>query len=335
MPASETPCKAPCKTPCDVPVHILLVDDEPANLLALEAVLGDLGHALVRAHCGAEALERLGEHSFAVVLLDVQMQGMDGFETARQIRSQEASRHTPIIFLTGHDENRERVEEAYALGAVDYLVKPLMPVVLRAKVSGFVELFRKTEQLRQVEREQYQRKLADENARFRALTEYSSDAVVLIDATATVLYTSPSTRRVLGYEVNEFIGHNGFAFVHPEDIAYIRERLGQLVRHPETPVQVETRVRHKDGSWRWMECVGTNLLGEPAVGAVVVNFRDITERHEAAAALRESERRFSSFMQHLTGLAWIKDLDGRYVFANDAALRVLQPQPGDALRPGR
>jgi PAS domain S-box-containing protein len=323
MRAPETPCK----TPCDAPVHILLVDDEPANLLALETILGDLGHALVRAPSGAEALARLSEQSFAVVLLDVQMLDMDGFETARRIRRQDVSRHTPIIFLTGYDENRDRVEEAYALGAVDYLVKPLVPIVLRAKVSGFVELFRKTEQLRQIEREHFERKLADENARFRALTEYSSDAVVLIDAGATVLYSSPSTRRVLGYEPNEFVGHSGFPFVHPDDAGYMRERLGHLLRHAETPVQVEMRVRHKDGSWRWTECVGTNLLSEPAVGAIVVNFRDITERHEAAAALRESERRFSSFMQHLNGLAWIKDLDGRYVFANDAALRVFGRTP--------
>ena len=158
--------------------NILLVDDQPANLLALEAVLGDLGHPLVLARSGAEALERLLDQDFAVVLLDVRMPGMDGFETARRIRGRERSRHTPIIFLTAHDDTGLSAEQAYALGAVDYLVKPLVPVILRAKVAGFVELFQKTaqiqrqaEQLRQVERREFESKLAQENARLRQSEE--------------------------------------------------------------------------------------------------------------------------------------------------------------------
>src|SRR5437763_13809147 len=126
--------------------NILLVDDQPANLLALECILEGLGHNLVNAHSGAAALQLLLDRDFAVVLLDVRMHGMDGFETARLIRSQERSRHTPIIFLTAHDDNRLDVEQAYNLGAVDYLVKPLIPVILRAKVTGFVELYQKSEQ---------------------------------------------------------------------------------------------------------------------------------------------------------------------------------------------
>src|SRR5205814_7826061 len=87
------------------------------------------------------------ENAYAVVLLDVQMHGVDGCETAKRIRSQERIRHTPIIFLTAYDADRPTIEQAYALGAVDFLVKPLMPVVLRAKVAGFVELFKKTQQI--------------------------------------------------------------------------------------------------------------------------------------------------------------------------------------------
>src|SRR5262249_36447342 len=157
------------------PVNILLVDDEPANLLALEAVLGDLGQNLVAARSGDEALHHLLRDDFAVVLLDVQMQGLDGYETAKLIRGREKSRHTPIIFLTAYEDNRLPVDEAYGLGAVDYLVKPLIPVILQAKVAGFVELFQKTEQvrqqaeqLRQMERREFEHRLAEENARLRA-----------------------------------------------------------------------------------------------------------------------------------------------------------------------
>jgi PAS domain S-box-containing protein len=150
-------------------VSILLVDDQPANLLALRAVLGELGHNLVEARSGEEALRRLADDDYAVVLLDVQMRGLDGFETARQVRSREESRHTPIIFLTAHEADRPTVERAYALGAVDFLVKPLVPVILKAKVVGFVELFQKAEhikrqaeELRRVERRELNQRLADE-----------------------------------------------------------------------------------------------------------------------------------------------------------------------------
>ncbi len=158
--------------------NVLLVDDQPANLLALEAVLEGLGHSLVKASSGEEALRRLLDQDFAVVLLDVRMHGLDGFETAKLIRGRERSRHTPILFLTAHDDNRLPVEEAYALGAVDYLVKPVVPVILRAKVAGFVELFRKTEQvrrqaerLRELERREFERRLAEEDARLRVSEE--------------------------------------------------------------------------------------------------------------------------------------------------------------------
>jgi signal transduction histidine kinase len=156
----------------------LLVDDHANNLLALEAILQDLGHNLVKAHSGDEALRRLLVNDFAVILLDVQMQDLDGFETAKLIRGRERSRQTPIIFLTAYESNRLSTEEAYQLGAVDYLVKPIVPLILKAKVAGFVELFKKTEQvkqqaeqLRQLERHEFNQKLAEENARLRATQE--------------------------------------------------------------------------------------------------------------------------------------------------------------------
>ncbi len=116
-------------------MKILLVDDQPANLLALEAVLGAWSKHLVKALSGEEAL-RLADQDTAVILLDVQMHGLDGFETAKLIRSRERTRHTPIIFLTAYDDDRLSIEEIYALGAVDYLVKPIISVVLRAKVGS-------------------------------------------------------------------------------------------------------------------------------------------------------------------------------------------------------
>ncbi len=149
-------------------VNILLVDDRRENLLVLEVILGELGQNLVRASSGAEALEHLGRADFAVVLLDVQMHGLDGFETARLMRAQERSRHLPIIFLTAYESHEFPPAKAYTLGAVDYLVKPLVPEVLRAKVEVFVNLFRRTEQVRALERREFERRLAEETLRERA-----------------------------------------------------------------------------------------------------------------------------------------------------------------------
>jgi two-component system sensor histidine kinase/response regulator len=129
-------------------VNILLVDDQPANVLALEAMLQGLGQNLITAGSGREALKLLLTHEFAVVLLDVKMPDMDGFETATLIRQRDKSRHTPIIFLTAADKSQTQAMRGYAVGAVDYLVKPVVPEFVRSKVAVFVELAKKSEQLR-------------------------------------------------------------------------------------------------------------------------------------------------------------------------------------------
>ncbi|MFC1419913.1 response regulator [Streptacidiphilus cavernicola] len=128
---------------------ILLVDDRPENLLALEAILSALDQTLVRAASGEEALKALLTDDFAVILLDVQMPGMDGFETAAHIKRRERTRDIPIIFLTAINHGPHHTFRGYAAGAVDYISKPFDPWVLRAKVSVFVELYMKNCQLKE------------------------------------------------------------------------------------------------------------------------------------------------------------------------------------------
>lgn len=132
---------------------ILLVDDRSDNLMALEAILASLDQDLVSASSGEEALKRLLSDDFAVILLDVQMPGMDGFETAHRIKQRGRTRDTPIIFLTAIDREPHHAFRGYAVGAVDYIAKPFDPWLLRAKVSVFVELFEKTERLGEMARE--------------------------------------------------------------------------------------------------------------------------------------------------------------------------------------
>ena len=129
---------------CSTRVKILLVDDQPENLFSAEAVLESLGEEIVKAESGREALRRLLDDDFAVILLDVMMPDMDGFETASLIRQRERSRLTPIIFLTALGRSEEHMLRGYGIGAVDYITKPFVPEILRSKVSVFVELNRKT-----------------------------------------------------------------------------------------------------------------------------------------------------------------------------------------------
>jgi two-component system sensor histidine kinase/response regulator len=167
--AGERPTTGPADPPTDDRVNILLVDDQPANLTAMEAMLQGLGQNLIKAESGLEALKWLLTHEFAVILLDVKMPEMDGFETAALIRQRDKSRHTPIIFLTANDASQTQAVRGYAVGAVDYMVKPVVPEFVRSKVTVFVELAKKTELLRRqtqllAENEQAARELAETRA---------------------------------------------------------------------------------------------------------------------------------------------------------------------------
>ena len=134
--------------PADEKVSILIVDDRPDKLLAHETVLAELNQNLVRATSGKEALRCLLKQDFAVILLDVNMPGMDGFETAALIRQRQRSETTPIIFISAVNDTETHVSRGYSLGAVDYILTPVVPEILRAKIAVFVDLFKKTEQIK-------------------------------------------------------------------------------------------------------------------------------------------------------------------------------------------
>ena len=159
------------------PVNILVVDDRDENLIAVEAVLSDPGYRLVRARSGREALKEVLDQDFALILLDVVMPGVDGYETATLIRERPRSRQTPIIFLTANDWGAQHVFRGYTVGAVDYLVKPVPADVLRSKVAVFVELFNRQEALRIAQEElelrvaERTRELADTNIALSAEIE--------------------------------------------------------------------------------------------------------------------------------------------------------------------
>lgn len=174
-------------------VNILLVDDQPENLLALEAILADTGATLVQATSGEKALRYLLQQDFAVILLDVQMPSMDGFEVASLIRSRQRSRQTPIIFLTAFGSSEQFMARGYALGAVDYLLKPIAAEILKSKVAVFIELFKKTEALQQktAQLEAINAEMQMSEERFRSLSTYSPVGVFVTDTAGRCVYTNP------------------------------------------------------------------------------------------------------------------------------------------------
>jgi two-component system CheB/CheR fusion protein len=307
--------------PLDSRANILLVDDEPANLLALEAVLEDLGHNLVKAHSGEEALELLLDRDFAVVLLDVRMQGLDGFDTAQVIRRGDRSRHTPIIFLTAHDDNRLDVAQAYALGAVDYLVKPLVPVILRAKVAGFVELFQKTEQirrqaeqLRRMERREFDRKLQEENARllvseerFARFMHHLPGLAWIKDSLGRYVFANDAARKAFRTaRAADLQGKTDEEVFSPEVAARFRAD-DRLVLAGGTGVQVIETLEHPDGPLHYA-VVKFPIPGpdgsRPLVGGIAI---DITERQRAREVLEESEQRFRQLAENINEVFWMVD----------------------------
>jgi PAS domain S-box-containing protein len=188
------------------PVEILLVDDRPENLLALEAILEPLGQTLVRAESGDEALRKLLTHNVAMILLDVQMPGISGFETARLIKSRERTKFIPIIFLSAISKEEQYVFEGYAVGAVDYMAKPFQPDILRSKVSVFVDLYQKQQQIvaqqhlladsqrRELEL-RHMREIYESESRFSEIVGSAMDAIVAFDADGSIqLFNSAAQR---------------------------------------------------------------------------------------------------------------------------------------------
>src|SRR5881398_2478792 len=164
---------------------------------------------------------------------------------------------------------------------------------------------------------------------FHALVEHSSDAVALLDETGAITYVSQAATRLLGYGVSELTGTNALGFLHPDDLALAQRLCGQLLDQPGTPLRTELRARHKDGSYHLVEAVAVNRLDDPAVGAVVANWRDITERLRAEQALRNSEQSYRSLVDGVRDVIFALSPGGEVTSLNPAFEEMTGFPPGE------
>lgn len=298
-------------------VSILIVDDHVENLVALEALLSDLGQTIVRADSGIEALRLLLHQEFALIILDVDMPRINGFETAELIRQREKSRHTPIIFLTAINKTEQHVFKGYSLGAVDYLTKPFVPEILRSKVVAFVELHKKTEQVKHqaAQLQTMVAELAAVNDEIRKLNvqlqserdfvstvhDMADSIIIVLDAEQKIIRASRACERILGYTQDEVRGRTLSSFfvssgpwsdmIHAENYWQAKDGTTRLIAWSKTPLSVAVAGN-----------IGT------ADAHVILTGNDITERQraeqereqfiraEAARAEAEASERRAAFL---------------------------------------
>ena len=286
---------------------ILIVDDQEENLLALEAVLEPLGQRLVRAQSGEEALGALLREDYALILLDVQMPNMDGFQTATFIKQREKTRHIPIIFLTALSKELHHMFRGYSAGAVDYVVKPFDPMILRSKVQVFVDLYRKERELRASEE------------RFRTAFENAPIGVALVTVEGEILEVNRSLAQMLGQPESLFIGRSLVDAVHRDDIGSFT-----------LDGACEVRFMRIDGVPVWAE-VNASTVSDGGGGArhVIVQVEDITERKEAererAARARERAARAEAeaVADTMAKLQAVTDVALRHLTLNELMTEVL------------
>ena len=288
------------------PVNVLIVDDRPENLLAIEAILEPLGETLVRANSGPEALTQLLSADFALVLLDVAMPGMDGFETAMRIKERKKTAAIPIIFLTANNPDERLILRGYEAGAVDYLFKPLTPEVVRSKVSVFCDLYRSREQSREAAADVARAQAAASEARegqkrLTDVLERISDAFFALDEQWRFTYVNEKAALLLHRQRGELLGKAIWEeFPETATSAFY----DQYRRAVETQSAIAFADYYPPLD-SWFE-----VHAYPSPEGLSVYFADASDKQRAQRMLQESERRFRSLVEATTSAVWKVDKNG-------------------------
>jgi PAS domain S-box-containing protein len=300
------------------PLHVLLVEDSPIDAHLIRSILRSTSFQVTTVDRLSEALEVLRSTAIDVILLDLNLPDSSGSQTLDSVLEQAGS--TAIVVLTGNGDEQAALD-AVALGAQDYLIKGTASgdTIVRSIRYAF-ERCRAEEDRRRSE------------ARFRALVENSSDGIALIDAAGNVHYSSPAISGILGYSLDEIIGMNVFDLLHPDDFMEARRRFASTLTDPMSRVNApDLRYRHADGTWRYLEITRTNRLDDPAVHAIVVNFRDVTERRLALENAERLQRRYEVILNSIAEGVKGVDADGIVTFENAASASMLGWEPHELI----
>jgi PAS domain S-box-containing protein len=289
-------------------VNILMVDDQPAKLLSYESILTQLGENLIKAGSGREALEHLLKTDIAVILMDVSMPELNGFELAEMIHQHPRYQKTAIIFISAvHLTDLDQLR-GYEHGAVDYISVPVIPELLRAKVSVFAELYRKTQQLERLNRELEQRvaertaeleastmRLRESEESFRAIFENAGIGISVLNRDTRLLKVNSTMLEMFGYSAAEVLNMEMTAWTYPEDALSDHDLFQQVFAGRLDRYQVEKRYLRKGGELLWGRFTATAITdatGQPQF--VIGMLEDITERKLAEAQLRAGEERLKA-----------------------------------------
>lgn len=303
---------------------ILLVDDNSAKRLSIESILESLGHTTVAAESGEAALHAVMAQTFAVILMDVQMPFMDGYETARLIRMRAESAHTPIIFITAYSRDEAQIPIAYASGAVDFIFAPIVPDVLRAKVSVFVELFLKSRELEQSLRHvtMLGDQFRDSEARSSSVLEHVADGIITVSDAGVIESFNRAATRLFGYDEQEAIGRSFSEMVapkYPGDVVGGATDKLVLTQHHRGGRSTESLGRREDGSTFSLELDLSDVkLGSRNIH--IACLRDVSERERYTETLR-----YQALHDDLTGLPNRVLFGDRVDHAITAAIREASP----------
>jgi len=300
------------------PLRILLVEDSPVEAHLIRSILGATSFRVTSVDRLSDAVAVLRSAAIDVILLDLNLPDSHGSATLDAVLEHAGS--IAIVVLTANGDEQAALD-AVAMGAQDYLIKGTASgdTIVRSIRYAFERVCAEEDRRRS-------------EARFRALVENSSDGIALMDAQGNIHYSSPAISRILGYSVEEILGINVFTLMHPDDVLEGRRRLMTILNNQAALVAMpDLRYRHADGSWRCLEVLRTNRLDDPAVHAIVVNFRDVTERNHALETAERLQRRYELILNSIADGVEELNANGIVTFENKAAASMLGWEPHDLI----
>lgn len=295
------------------PIRVLHVEDEPefASLVADFIERQDDRITVEAALNAEEGLERLTGADFDCVVSDFEMPGMNGIDLLEAVREEHPD--LPFILFTGKG-SEEVASEAISVGVDDYLQK-------RPGSSQFALLANRIKNA--VSKYRAERDVERTRTRHRRLIEEATDAIVVVDAVGDFAYVSPAAEAVLGYRPHELLGENGFDYIHEKDLQAAQEQFFALVEDPAKRPSVEFRFEQRDGSWRWIEVRGRNLMDDPVVDGIVVYAREVTDRKRRERELERQNQRLTSLYEATQDLILATDVTEVAERIVDAAARII------------